>query len=199
MTLNDESSRPVFLGFAAKIPHRVAPGEFGAADVVCSVSSCISKLPTGWDDAPFEPPALNGAYLASSVEDARKRTPAAEAARSAIFAYRAFPVVFGFDGTSVTIDRTPLYEGHGPGLPTEADLSGMQLLGFDVTEYPSGCSPLSCNGKASEHQVNRFCLLDDATAAHQVAQNFARERPEPGPYIIVEVWGEGSLANQTAR
>jgi hypothetical protein len=196
MVVDPAKMTPIFLGFGAKTVHFASPGQFGAAEKVCSFSNCISGRPTGWDDDPFEAPSLNGAYLASSLDDARQRTPESERSAAAYFAYRAYPVVLGFDGTSLTFDQSPLFENHGPELPGEPDLVGFALLGFDVTEYPSGCSPLSCNGMAFEHHVNRFCLLDDLSDAFQTAEQFARDKPEPGPYIVVEVWGEASFMNR---
>jgi hypothetical protein len=35
--------------------------------------------------------------------------------------------------------------------------------------------------------VNDFCLLDDLESALSTAQRFEIERPEPGPYIVIEV------------
>lgn len=196
MVVDPATMTPVFLGFAAKTVHLASPGQFGAAEKVCSFSNCISGRPTGWDDDPFEEPSLNGAYLACSLGDARQRTPESESSAATYFAYRAYPVVFGFDGTSLTFDQSPLFEDHGPELPDEPDLAGFTLLGFDVTEYPSGCSPLSCNGMASEQPVNRFCLLDDVGDAFRTAELFAKDKPEPGPYIVVEVLGEASFTNR---
>jgi hypothetical protein len=50
------------------------------------------------------------------------------------------------------------------------------------------CSPLTCNGLASEIPANRFGLLDTIEEAVSVAARFAREQPEPGTYFLVEVW-----------
>jgi hypothetical protein len=88
----------------------------------------------------------------------------------------------------------------GPGaLPPEVpDLARFTRLGYDVTEYLSrllvwtGCSPLSpyCNGMYSEVSalVNRHCLVEDLAAAYDLAVLFGVWQPEPGPYVIVEVW-----------
>lgn len=54
------------------------------------------------------------------------------------------------------------------------------------------CSPLSCNNMAKEFAVNRHCLVDDLDQAGSVAERFAVEEPEPGPYYVIEVWREGS-------
>jgi hypothetical protein len=36
--------------------------------------------------------------------------------------------------------------------------------------------------------VNRYCLVDDLAAAYDLAVLFGVRQPEPGPYVIVEVW-----------
>jgi hypothetical protein len=81
-------------------------------------------------------------------------------------------------------------------LPTELDLSGFIRLGYDVVEYTIrtpgvsprfGCSPLFCNYMAHLIWVNHYCLLPDLATARQVAHLFAKDPPEPGPYMIVEV------------
>mgnify|MGYP003338897221 CR=1 FL=1 len=38
--------------------------------------------------------------------------------------------------------------------------------------------------------TNRWCLIDDFAAALRVAREFARRRPEPGPYALIEVWAD---------
>jgi hypothetical protein len=67
-------------------------------------------------------------------------------------------------------------------------------LGWDVAsksyspEFEG--SPLSCNGMATEVQVNGACLLNSLEAAIALARRCAREQPEPGNYFVVEVWRE---------
>ncbi len=76
----------------------------------------------------------------------------------------------------------------------EPELRSYVRLGYDVVERnPAigilgfGCSPLSCNGMAENIPVNEFCLLDDLGSAFAVAQRFEIEKPEPGPYVVIEV------------
>ena len=57
-----------------------------------------------------------------------------------------------------------------------------------------GCSPLSCNGMAERVPVNSYCLVDGVNDAVAGAKQFAREQPEPGPYVVIEV-----LHRATAR
>jgi len=54
------------------------------------------------------------------------------------------------------------------------------MLGF-------GCSPLTCNSMAENIPVNEFCLLDVLESALATAQRFEIEKPEPGPYFVIEV------------
>jgi hypothetical protein len=51
-----------------------------------------------------------------------------------------------------------------------------------------GCAPLSCNHEAKNYPINRWCLLDNIEDARRAMQTFAAEEPEPGPYMIAEVW-----------
>ncbi|GEM_PF-7064850 len=51
-----------------------------------------------------------------------------------------------------------------------------------------GCAPLSCNLEAGNYPVNQWCLLDQIDDARLAMENFASEKPEPGPYMIAEVW-----------
>lgn len=115
-----------------------------------------------------------------------------------VYAYRAIPLSFGASGTPQPLTSDDLVGADEP--PPEApDLSRYTRLGYDVTEclaagsytWP-GCSPLSpyCNGMyfGLSALVNRHCLIDDLTTAQDIAIHFGVCPPEPGPYVIVEVW-----------
>ena len=64
--------------------------------------------------------------------------------------------------------------------------------GFDITSFSAGqmaeCSPLSCNGLASEIAVNEHCLLDTFESAKAVIEAGKLEGCEPGPYRILAVY-----------
>jgi hypothetical protein len=108
-----------------------------------------------------------------------------------VYAYRAFPLLFDTSGGASPLTAEGLLGPHAPP-PEVPDLSRFTRLGYDVTEFGAGCSPLSpfCNGMYVEVStlVNRYCLVDDLAAAHDLAVLFGVRQPEPGPYVIVEVW-----------
>jgi len=60
--------------------------------------------------------------------------------------------------------------------------SAADVLGFE-------CSPLSCNGLASETTTTDGCLFPTLEAAVGGARQFAREQPEPGEYYVLQVLG----------
>jgi len=193
----------VFLGYCAK---RYGPlpkdHDWGVAAEVCSASGCIAGHPPGWFDDPFEPPVLNRAGCTNTASAARERVPEPERPAYRIFAYRAMPAVFDkADLTPVTTKA--LFEEYNylAELPEESDLSGFDRLGFDIVQYSNainwGCSPLSCNYRYQHHAVNRYCLIDTVEGAVQAARSFALTEPEPGPYIVVEVFREQDLTKTT--
>lgn len=69
-------------------------------------------------------------------------------------------------------------------------------LGFDICgrymQTTLECSPLRCNGLAAEYGANRWCLLDTLEQAIAAVESFERRvaEPEPGPYVVLEVWVE---------
>jgi hypothetical protein len=197
---------PLFLGFVAKMIHPVSPGGWGGAQEICSVSPCIAGYPAGWDDDPFDAPAFNRAYCQDSAASARQRIEESARATSRLYALRMIPAVFTRESAEPFLlsDDDPVAGfDELPDLPLEPDLSGWERLGYDVTVvglpdaplWGWSCSPLSCNAMCMEHGVNRYCLLDDLAAAVRAAQAFAHDEPEPGPYVVVEVWRERSFAS----
>lgn len=190
--------QPVFLGYCAK---RYGPlpkyHDWGVAEEVCSASGCIAGRPPGWFDDLFEPPVLNRAGCTNTAAAARERVPEPDRPAYRIFAYRAIPAVFDKASPSPeVIGAEALFEAYNylAELPPEQDLSGFDRLGFDVVQYSDainwGCSPLSCNYMYQHHSVNRYCLIDTVEGAAEAARSFAQEEPEPGPYIVIEVFRE---------
>ena len=91
----------------------------------------------------------------------------------------------------------------------EVNLDEYISIGYDIAggplpspEYGSmlgfSCSPLSCNAMSDEHAVNRFWLIDELERAIQVAKEFGRTEPEPGPYYVYEVLRKRSPRWSTA-
>jgi ankyrin repeat protein len=113
------------------------------------------------------------------------------------YAYRAFPLLFETSGAPRPIAPADLLGEDAPAVQPP-ELGRFERLGYDVTECAlsrwswTGCSPLSpyCNGMAfgMSALVNRYCLVDDLGAAYDFAVIYGVTQPEPGPYLIVEVW-----------
>jgi len=73
------------------------------------------------------------------------------------------------------------------------DCPNLVKLGYDVVEIATCsfmCSPLTCNSEAWRNQnlVNQYCLIEHEADAIKLATEFSITKPEPGPYIIVEIW-----------
>ncbi len=67
------------------------------------------------------------------------------------------------------------------------------MLGYDVVEVRGCsffCSPLTCNGQAglNVNILNQYCLVEQESDAIKLATEFSIDKPEPGPYTIVEIW-----------
>lgn len=190
---------PVFLGFIAKKFHPVDPTEWGGADEICSVSKCIAPYPEAWDDDPFEPPEFNRAYCLATADEARARIRHMDVESSRIYALQLIPAVFTKESpTPLVYSDAELFAQHSdlPELPAEPNWDQFERLGLDVTVFSTpdnptwgwSCSPLSCNGMYREFPVNRYCLIDEPDDAFKAAQAFGQTEPEPGPYVIVEVF-----------
>src|SRR5437764_659991 len=46
--------------------------------------------------------------------------------------------------------------------------------------------------------ANRYCLVDDVGAVYDTAILFGVQQPEPGPYVIVQVWPHATGASGSA-
>ena len=171
-----------------KPEHLSAPG----VREICSVSECMSPGHDDW----IKSWRHNSLGWFNTVSDAIGVVPEAERGEFRLFAYRIHPEAFrGRERLPLTVpdDVRP-----------EAPPAGFRSIGFDSASRSSDaglsleCSPLSCNGMASELAANEHCLfatLDDAIAG---AVQFAVEQPEPGDYYVVEVL-EGPLRIDPSR
>jgi hypothetical protein len=149
---------------------------------ICSVSECISPGPEGW----VEHWRHNQFGWYNRVADALDVVPADQRSNYRVFAYRLYPEMFR-KGRRIPV---AVPEDVRP----EPVPSNFRTLGFDaVSKTPETvlsfeCSPLSCNGMASEMEVNEYCLFPDLDAALRGAERFSREEGvEPGDYYVVEV------------
>lgn len=147
---------------------------------ICSVSDCINPAPDDW----IERWLHNELGFFDSRDDARSMNVDPSKAWR-LFAFRLLPVRF------VQGCREPL---DIPALMVEPMSNDFVSLGFDVVSKSISaffeCSPLSCNGLASEVPVNRYCLLDTLAEAETVADRCSRDEPEPGPYYVLEALRE---------
>lgn len=150
---------------------------------VCSVSDCINPSPDGWIDRWLH----NELGFFNTRDDARTMV-ADPGPDFHLFAYRLLPLRFTKTG------REPFSLPTVSPEPLTADFLS---LGFDVVSKSVSdffeCSPLSCNGLAQETPVNRYCLVNTRTEAESLADRFAREEPEPGPYYVLEILREPEL------
>jgi hypothetical protein len=168
----------VFLGFCLK----------RSFSNIASVSDCLSKRPDKW----IERWDFNRATFWKSELEAWACLPDESRSEFRMFAYCILPLIFDTSGIEkpVTIDQ--LFPADMPPLPTATP--PYLRLGYDVVERDVstgmlgfGCSPLSCNGMAESIPVNEFCLIDDLETALAAARRFGVEKPEPGPFVIIEV------------
>lgn len=152
---------------------------------ICSVSTCIGSAPDGWIDRWIH----NDWGFFASPADARSVIP--EGAHGfTLFAYRLLPRRFTADAVE-PLELEPLDIAPLP--------PSFQCVGFDCVSRSYSaffeCSPLSCNGLASEVLVNASCLLDKLDEAIALAQRFAKGGAEPGPYYVIEVLRESAPAS----
>jgi hypothetical protein len=167
--------------FARRI--ELKPDHLDASGVrdICSVSECISSGAEGWISAWRH----NGFGWFNSIDDALSVVPQPLRAEFRLFAYRIHAELFrGAARAAVAVPE----DVHPEPLP-----DGFRSIGFDSASKSSAlgtsleCSPLSCNGLASELPVNEHCLFPTLEAALAGAARFAVEQPEPGEYYVVEV------------
>jgi len=114
-----------------------------------------------------------------------------------LYAYRAYPMRFNDAGQTQIIAADTLLGDHAVA-PRPPDLSRFTRIGYDIKEctgnsfWGLGCAPLSprCNGMAAGMGalINQWCLVDDLASAYDLAIMFGISKPEPGPYVSVEVW-----------
>jgi hypothetical protein len=160
-----------------KPEHLPAPG----VREICSVSECISPGADNW----IASWRHNSLGWFNSIGEAEKVVPEPERGNYRLFAYRIHPELFRGR------HRVPLE------LPDDVRPeplpAGFATIGYDCASRSAAatlsfeCSPLSCNGLASEMPVNVHCLFPTLALAIAGAERFAAEQPEPGDYYVVEV------------
>jgi hypothetical protein len=178
---------PVFIGI---LPKRVLPRpewlKCETVDEILSVSECMSPAPADRIDRW----AHNEVGLYDTVELAIGVIEEGREAEYRLFAYRELPLKF----SAGQVDENWDPAGRFTCARVEPDLGGWLFRGYDVVGRSSSeffeCSPLSCNGMAAEHAVNRCCLIDELDQAIDAARVFSDPASgvEPADYFIVEVF-----------
>ena len=150
---------------------------------ICSVSDCVSKPPTGWINRWLH----NALWVFDSPTIAWDVVPVDQWSEFDLYAYRLFPVEYE-SGEQNAFEI--------PRLIVVPISDSFEFLGFDAVSRSLGthfeCSPLSCNGAASDHEVNKYCLVNDSDSAFRLAREFSEggSGTEPGPYYVAEVFRE---------
>ncbi len=173
----------------ARPEHLAAPG----VREICSVSECISPGADDW----IASWRHNSLGWFNTIVDAEKVVPAPQRHEYRLFAYRLHPELFrGRDRVALE----PPSDVRAEPLP-----AGFATIGYDCASRSDAstlsfeCSPLSCNGMASEMPVNVHCLFPTLALAIAGAERFAVEQPEPGDYYVVEVLEGGSGIKSSRR
>ena len=104
-----------------------------------------------------------------------------------LFAYKMFPFL---------IDHGEQKNFQIPELHITPLSQDYTRIGYDAVSWSGGtgfdCSPLSCNLRAPDYKVNRYCLVDTLDEAIAMAKDFSNGGSEPGPYFVLEVWRKNS-------
>ncbi|RYG41662.1 hypothetical protein EON79_20370 [bacterium] len=179
---------PVFAGYLPKV---VYEPDWNIIKQVASVSGCQSEGPVPKEDS-LAYWQYNRAFFYPTVALAL----AVAEPGAAIFGYWIYPVLFdGAEGPR-PIDLNAMFDSNDTSLPAESPSPPWWVLGYDAvafeTEYRCwGCSPLTCNGYATDEDgprpVNRYGLLRTPEAAFEAALLFQAEQPEPGTYLVFRV------------
>ena len=108
-------------------------------------------------------------------------------ARATLFYFEAFEQQFD--------DESGAWSAFGPdpSFATDVVPPGRRTLeGYDVASFALGnmpeCSPLSCNGRASDVATNAHCLFRTFDQARLAIESGRLAGSEPGPFRIVAVY-----------
>lgn len=180
--MKNELPKPKLVGFFPK-PPCPKPKEIKNDKVkeICSVSDCIAKGPENW----IEKWGHNdlGFYDSESkmIKILEKKKE-----KYNFYAYKLYPLRF----TEGKAEDYPL------SVDLKNDISDYEFLGFDIVSRSLGdffeCSPLSCNYMCEIYSVNEYCLIDNLENAYRYCLEIEKEKCEPGPYYLFEVYRKKS-------
>jgi hypothetical protein len=154
---------------------------------ICSASTCISK-----DFAEFTPFWRHNDFWLFDSPAAIRRLVAEhhiEVAGTQLFYFEAYELERLFNGDTAAGDWAPLKLSGAFPPNVEPPQGPTRLLGYDVVTWGDvlECSPLSCNGMASELPTNANCLFDTLEAARTAIDENRFHGCEPGIYRILAV------------
>lgn len=81
-----------------------------------------------------------------------------------------------------------------PEVPAVDIPAGWVRLGYDAVSRQRDyfeCSPITCNNRAKDFEVNEHGLLTTVEAARAAARTFSGGGAERGRYFVFEVWAAG--------
>ena len=152
---------------------------------IYSVSDCVSGRFSSNDNDWGH----NGFWLFDSPGVIRSlaREHSIDLGGTKLFYYEAYEMEF--DGARWTPCYTELFYPTDVLPPLSKKLEGFDVVTFFAGSSPE-CSPLSCNGLASELPTNAHCLFATFEEAEAALSRGAFENSEPGPYRIFAVYSE---------
>lgn len=169
---------PIFVGFFPKLPCPV-PNGFGNDKIkeICSVSECIARGPEGW----IEKWKHNDLGFFDREEIMIKLLEK-ENTQYFFYAYKLYPIQFIYnEAYNYSIQNN-----------IEQKIDDYYFLGYDIVSRSVcdyfECSPLSCNGLHEIYPVNQFCLVDNLENAYKYCLEVEKQKAEPGPYYLFEVY-----------
>ena len=159
--------------------------EAAGVDDIYSVSGCVSSYFANYYDAWKH----NGFWLFDSIDLIRQvaSEKAIDLKDARFFYYELYETQFDDDDKEEEIQVSDLPFATNVSVPAHKSLAGYDVVNFSGGAGPE-CSPLSCNGLAKEHEVNRHCLLSSLDEAISLLRNGAFRSSEPGPYRIFSVY-----------
>jgi hypothetical protein len=157
---------------------------------IYSVSSCISEDFADYiNDWKYYDWKHNGYWLFDSPEiiESFAKEQSIDLSGTTLFYYEAYEYEYNANfknWMSFTPEASFVTEIR---IPTEKYLKGYDVATFSGHNTPE-CSPLSCNGLATDISVNKHCLFNTFEEAKKALEQGVFENSEPGPYRIIAVY-----------
>ncbi|OHB61465.1 MAG: hypothetical protein A2167_03165 [Planctomycetes bacterium RBG_13_46_10] len=187
--MRNKIPQPKLVGFFPKLPCPEKDWiENDTVKEICSVSDCVAKGPENW----IEEWEHNDLGFYDSEEKIIKIL-GDEKEKYNFYAYKLYPLKFNkgkAENCPISIDL-------------KADVSDYEFLGFDIVSKSQSdffeCSPLSCNDLCKTYIVNQCCLIENLENAYLYCIEIEKEKCEPGPYYLFEVYRKKSNSGDTVK